>query len=654
MAILFREDWLKYPNAIIDTSTRNKSALELSAKLRLMGIKNNAFFLALHNPDLQGVDAFSPDLTQHQMLMIGIEIKNNPWYYFREVAMAPAIAGTEPNILEINRANIALWWCFFLHIFVILTQPRQTGKSFSTDHLMQYLYNFRCNNTQINLLTKDDKLRAENISRLKDIYDELPPYLQFKSRADTNNTEEISIKLLGNTYKTHVPNANPKRAYNIGRGMTTPIFQVDEGPFQPNIDLSLPAAFAAMGAAIDSAIRNDEPYGVILTNTAGRKDEKEGAYIYSLIEKSASWTETMYDCANAQELEHLVRTNCRGGLFRIYMVFSHIQLGKDDEWLRSKLELTGATGDAANRDFFNVWTSGTTTSPLPIRITELISKGVRDPHYQSIAPIGGYILRWYMPESLTAAYMRESSVIVGIDTSDASGGDDISLVVTGVTTGAVVAAGSFNETNLTTFGKWLISLIIAWPKALFIIERRSSGAHIIDQLLEALPKLGIDPFKRIFNWVVNDPLENKERVDEMRMHLNHRPESIYMRNKRLFGFATSGGGQTSRTELYSTVLQNAANRAASIIYDRQLSGQITGLVIRNGRVDHAVGSHDDMVISLLLCHWVLTMGKNLIQYGIDPATIMMHAVRSVPQTSDEKLSNYLQMQIRTRCNDPLL
>ena len=127
-----------------------------------------------------------------------------------------------------------------------------------------------------------------------------------------------------------------------------------------------------------------------------------------------------------------------------------------------------------------------------------------------------------------------------------------------------------------------------------------------------------------------------------------------MRNKRLFGFATSGGGQTSRTELYSTVLQNAANRAASIIYDRQLSGQITGLVIRNGRVDHAVGSHDDMVISLLLCHWVLTMGKNLIQYGIDPATIMMHAVRSVPQTSDEKLSNYLQMQIRTRCNDPLL
>ncbi len=648
MAILFRDDWLKYPNAIIHTATRNKSALELAAKLRAMGVKNNAFFLALHNPDLEHVDVFSPTLTQNQMLMIGIEIKTNPWYYFREVGMAPAIAGTQPSILEFNRANIALWWCFFLHIFVILTQPRQTGKSFSTDHLMQYLYNFRCNHTQINLLTKDDKLRAENIARLKDIYSELPEYLQFKTRADTNNTEEISIKLLDNTYKTHVPNANPKRAYNIGRGMTTPIFQVDEGPFQPNIDLSLPAALAAMGAAIDAAIKNDEPYGVVMTNTAGRKDEKEGAFVYSLIEKSAPWSERMYDAANAKELEHMVRTNCRGGLYRVYMVFSHTQLGKSDEWLKSKLELTGATGDAANRDFFNVWTSGTTTSPLPIHITEAISKSIVDPQYLSISAIGGYILRWYIPEDQIAQYMENNKTIVGIDTSDGGGGDDISLVLVNVHSGAVVASGSFNETNLTTFGKWLIYLLQTWVNATFIIERRSSGAHIIDQLLEALPRVGIDPFKRLFNWAVNDPLENKERVDEMKTHLNHRSESVYMRNKRLFGFATSGGGQTSRSELYSTTLQSAAKRCSTTIYDGQLSGQITGLVVRNGRVDHAIGAHDDLVIGWLLCHWLLSMGKNLIHYGIDPKTVLIQSVKAKNLTSEESLSQFLQMQIRSR------
>ena len=650
MAILFLNDWLKYPDAIIHTTTRNKSALELAAKLRIMGVKNHAFFLALHNPNLASVDPFSPDLTQQQMLEIGIEIKTNPWYYFREIAMAPAIAGTEANMMELNRANVALWWCFALHVFITLTQPRQTGKSFSVDHQSQYLYNFRCNNTQINLLTKDEKLRAENIKRLKDIYEELPAYLKFKTREDANNTEEISIKRLGNTYKTHVPNASPKRAHNIGRGMTTPIFLIDEPPFQPNIDLALPAALAAMGAAVDAAKRNDEPYGVVLTTTAGKKDEKEGAYIYGIIEKSALWSDMFYDAVDAKDFERMVRSNCRGGFFRIYMAFSHIQLGKTDEWLKEKLELTGATGDAANRDFFNVWTSGTQSSPLPTHITELITKSITDWLHQTISPMGGYVLRWYIPENQIENYMLNNDVVVGIDTSDASGGDDISLVATDVKTGSVVAAGSFNETNLITFAKFLVTFMIKWKRTTFIIERRSSGATILDYLLLFLPTHGIDPFKRLFNWVVNDPQEYKERAAEMHAPMYRRSEETYTRSKKYFGFATSGGGQTSRSELYSTTLLNAAKRCTETIKDRQLSGQITGLVTRNGRVDHEIGAHDDLVIGWLLCHWLLTMGKNLAHYGIDPKQILISAIKEKPMSSEEQLQRHMQLQVRQRIN----
>jgi hypothetical protein len=42
---------------------------------------------------------------------------------------------------------------------------------------MTHLMGFACLNTQINLLTKDDRLRSENIIRLKDIYEELPSAL---------------------------------------------------------------------------------------------------------------------------------------------------------------------------------------------------------------------------------------------------------------------------------------------------------------------------------------------------------------------------------------------------------------------------------------------------------------------------------------------
>ena len=140
--ILFYSDWDKYPRAIVDTKTSNKSAILLAAKLKKKGIKNHAFFLALLDPTLQGVDPYSPDLTLDQMRRIGVEVRNNPWYFYREIAKAPARSGSTPDPVEFNRANVALWWSFYNHVTFFLTQPRQTGKSFSTDLLMTHLMGF--------------------------------------------------------------------------------------------------------------------------------------------------------------------------------------------------------------------------------------------------------------------------------------------------------------------------------------------------------------------------------------------------------------------------------------------------------------------------------------------------------------------------------
>jgi hypothetical protein len=645
--ILFLEDWEMYPGAIIDYQTLNKSAIALAAKYRMMSVKNNAFFLALHNPELQGVDPYSKTLTLQQMMAIGIECRVNPWYYFREIARAPAIVGIEPDMVEFNRANISMWWCFFNHITYILTQPRQTGKSFCVDLLMTELKNFLCNNTQINLLTKDDKLRGENIKRLKDIYEELPGYLNFKTREDANNTEELSIKKFGNTYKTHVPQMSPKRAYNLGRGMTTPIFQIDEAPFQPNIEIAMGSALAAMGAAVDRAKIMGEPYGILLTTTAGKKDDKDGKYIYNYAQDAAKWNERFLDAQNHEELKKLVCRNAREGAFRIFGSFTHTQLGKTDQWLKDKLEATGQRGDDANRDFFNIWTSGTQSSPLPTHILELLNKNIVAESYNDIAPIGGYITRWYIPETQIENYMANRKVIVGVDTSDASGGDDISFVGVDVENGSTVFVGAFNETNLITFSQWLVWFLVKYSNVTMIIERRSSGITIIDYLLMFLPQKGIDPFTRLFNWVINDQHEHKDRYSEAMIALHRRADDLYVRCKRYFGFATSGGGETSRSELYSTTLQKAAERCADKIKDRSLIEQITGLVMRNGRVDHDIGGHDDLVIGWLLAHWFLTCAKNLSHYGIDSKTILMESKPKENLTPSQDYHYREQLAIRT-------
>ena len=59
--ILFYKDWLKYPNAIMHTKTRNRSFYIMAIKYKLMGVKNHAFMLALFDPTLEDVDPFDEE-----------------------------------------------------------------------------------------------------------------------------------------------------------------------------------------------------------------------------------------------------------------------------------------------------------------------------------------------------------------------------------------------------------------------------------------------------------------------------------------------------------------------------------------------------------------------------------------------------------------
>lgn len=666
--IRFLKDWANYPAARYHTQTRNRTALEFAAKLKHQGIKNWGFFLALHNPDLRDVNPHAEDLTAEQMYLIFLEIKENPWYYFREVALVPSNAGQEINLVNFNRSNICLWWSFFNHITLILTQPRQTGKSFCVDLLMTGLQNFWCANTQINLITKDDRLRTENIGRLKKIYDRLPAYLNYKTREDSNNATDLSVHRWGNTYKAMVSRDQEKAAYNLGRGITTAILQTDEGPFHHNPDISMPVALGSMGAAIRQAKAAGAPYGIIHTSTAGKRDEKSGKFFYGMIQDSAIWDESYYDCVDEAELQEIISRNSLAnhvkaqpnsedffeGNYQVYACFSYKQLGLTDEWMLGELKRTRQTGDDANRDYFNIWTSGTTSSPLPTELLEKMNKSVVDPDYTERTEIGQYMLRWYLPRHDIAEFMASRQVIIGIDPSEAAGGDYCGVVFTDALTGGVVAAAAINDTNLVRFGAWLGSLLIKYPKTTLIMEKRSSGAALHDMLLESLPLQGIDPFRRIFNWIANDPHEHPLLLEEAQAPMLRRSTEAYARAKRLFGFATSAGGETSRDTLFSTTLFNAVSRTADRIHDRTLAQQIAGLTRRNGRVDHAVGEHDDLVIAYLMTHWFLTLGKNLSWYGIDSSKILVPAQQAKRIVSDKPidiLRDQMQEALRSQINE---
>jgi hypothetical protein len=630
--ILFLDDWNKYPNAIADYNTSNKSFVRLAALYRDMGIKNYSYILSLLNPALQGVDPYSPDLTLDQMAMIVIECKLNFWYFLREVARAPGVAGGKIIPIRANRGNIAAYWLFFNHITAILIQPRQTGKSFSVDVLMVYLLNIRCTNTQINLLTKDERLRNANIARLKEIDLALPYYIRKRTKKDTDNTENFTVKMMGNSYYTHLPQTSPKLAENVGRGLTSPIFQIDEISYLPNIAISLPVALAAGGAARDIARENAEPYGTVITTTAGKKDDRDGKFAYNFITNSTMMTERLYDTSNLDQLENIIKRNsisdnngsdfAESGVIRVNCTYNHRQLGYSDDWMRRKLSESTATGEIANRDMFNVWTSGNQSHPLDLKMLEAIRSSQADEYYGEISPIHAFITRWYIDENEIDQYMDTEQCVMALDTSDASGGDDISLIIMNSKDGSTVAAGNYNDSNLLHFTEWLFSWFVRFPKLICIIERRSTGAMIIDLLIAMMVSKGIDPFRRLFNRVVNDKDEFPDRYKEVSMTFERRNKDTYIRFKKTFGFATSSSGLTSRTELYSTTLQSCAKTVGIKARDKRLIDQVAGLTSKSGRVDHEVGEHDDLVIAWLLAYWLITQGKNLNFYELNSRSIL--------------------------------
>lgn len=652
--ILFKEDWNKYPDAIVDYQTDNRSFINLAAIYKKMGVSNHTFILALHNPELQGVDPHSESLTEEQMLMIGKECYENPWYFFREVARAPSLAGSEDRPFNANRGNIAAYWLFFNHVMYILIQPRQTGKSFSIDELMTLISNIGATGTSINLLTLNDDLRTKNLKRLKSINETLPSYLNLRTKADIFNTEEFHIGVLGNSYKGNLSNASPKLAEKTGRGFTSPILHCDEPSYIPNIQIALTAALMAGNAAREIAKENDSFYGTILTTTAGKKDDKDGAYVYNLLQASAIMNEKYYDSANQSDLIDIILKNVKSvnGIRRpiVDCTFSYRQLGYDDKWMQDQLQETLAEGLDADRDLFNVWTSGSNLSPIDVRYLELIKESIEDDFRLEIYKPYNYTIRWYISEAEVNKRVNAGHVfIMGIDTSESVGRDDNTIVIRDILSGEIIAATEVNETNIIMFYSFIYDLMINYPTLIAVIERKSTGVGLIDFLLMKLVNDGFNPFTRLYNTVVQgDKFDNDTIKDVTRYSVPSRDQIDKFR--KYFGFSTSASGASSRDELFSTVLMSSCKYTGRYVKDRKVAAQILALEVRNNRVDHPIGGHDDLVVSWLLTYWFMLNGKNLQLYGIDSNKILRN---SQDRYNEQENSEYVNPDERADMEDVL-
>jgi len=640
--ILFLNDWDKYPKAVLHIETTNKSFVRLAmAFKREMGVKNHAFMLQLHNHNLIGIDPFDTSLTKKEEDMILEEIIVNPFYFFREVARVPQQGSLDSSLFISNRSNIALYWLFFNNIITYVEQIRQTGKSVSVDTLMVGLLSFWCSGTEINMITKDDATRQSNVERLKNMFDALPLFLNMRNSKDVDNTKTIGVSSVGNIYKSHVGRSSEEGAKKVARGQTSPIQHVDEAVYVSNIGLIFPSAMTISSAAVDSAKENNAPYGKIITSTAGWLGTESGKYMYGLYSNATLFSEKYYDLNDRSELEEIVRTHKRSGRDKegkiiirtpIMLVRSnHRQLGKTDAWLRGKLEENAVSGSQAEVDFLNIWQNGAEKSLFDKETLELLISNEKEPLFKEPStPL--MFMDWYVSEKDLQEHVGRH-LVIGMDTSEGLiGGDGMTIVVVDVETGATIGVGKWENINTMVFAEFVFHMLKRFSRAVLMPEGKSTGTAILDRVFQLMDVDNMNPFKRIFNWIVNDATDDDKKKETLR-------DAVYQgnttRHKKEFGFRTSGFGRASRDKLYGETFYEAIKYLVHTIHDSVMIKQLRDLREKDGRIDHVAGSHDDTIVAWLLSYFFLTRAKNLSYYGIDSTKCLQKLQVNMTELTDD-------------------
>lgn len=630
--ILFLEDWDKYPNAICH-QTKNTTWLEMASKYKSMGVKNYYSHLALINPELAEYDPHDPYLDDRIKLEMIREAQNNPWYFYREIFRVPAKSGGGYTKFEANRGVIAAIWSVFNHFITYLQLIRQTGKSLFGRGTSVYWHKLIAKGSEHILFTKSD-LRSGEIREYKKIAEGLPVWMLEPHPDDADNQIAYTTLSRGNVTKTYIPSNDPDGAQKIGRGTTPNLVIGDEIPFLTYADISIPALINATGASFEEAVKKDVFHAILYTTTAGDLSTRSGKYVYEFIKsRSMFFSEVLFDCKDRETAKKMIVTNRKGSDGFTAMVdisFNHRQLGKTDDWLRERMGRSPSSLDQIRMDYLNQWIYGGATNPITEADRDIITKSTRDP-YSTHVTGNYYVIKHYRePE-----YIRSRKTVIGLDMSSALGSDSIAGVMVDVETGEVLLVFGISYTNVYVWGIWFCNFVKFYYNATVVIENKHNAQVMIDFFIIRLAELGIDIGRRFYSVVVDKARDSDRDVDRYKDYTDGAPsERKYRVYRDDFGFNTN---KDLREDLFKRVLSLAVESTATAVRDPVLIDELMSLVVKNGRLDHKSGNHDDHVIAWLLTHWFLSTARNLSHYGIAQKDVYADVIgRKAPTQAEVK------------------
>ena len=591
-------------NIFYDWETSNVSFLQVAADLKKLGIKNNMFFLRLYDKGLQGIDPHGPiaAMTPELIQRIMAECIRNPWYYLREVCRIPDQGNSNGIPYKLNRANLAATWCFVNNIDHYLTIPRQVGKTQSIIANLTWAYLFGTSNSSFAFFATSQELASENLERLKAQRELLPPFLRLREECvidailgtrdnEIDNVRKIYNPLTKNTIVTKPKASSKEAAIKLGRGNTLPITYSDETEFTDYIDEIIKASGPAFSTASENAKRNGAAYCRIFSSTPGDLDSAAGQAAQRILDKTCRWTESFYDLGPEKSKE-IIAANSENNI--CYIEYHYTQLGLGEEWFRKLCALVNGDPTAIKRELLLQRIRGSKDSPFSeedLMAIQEIKPVVIEEHY--IMDI--YQLNVYK------TLRKEFPYLVGVDVATGVNNDSTAVSVVNPYTLQVDAEFRSPIMSYPDLKRFLYQLVKKYiPNAVLCIEKNHGGDSVIQDLRETVLN------RNLYHSM------SKDLVDDNNAKITNGHIEREVERRRSFGVFTGKNSRALMIDLlFLTVQENKDRITSHFIID-----DILKLVRKNGKVQAAVGEHDDSIMSYLIALYVYTYGKNLNRWGI--------------------------------------
>ncbi len=141
--------------------------MSVSSQLMAMGISNNEFMLEVKNKAVEDINPYDDGITDEEQDIVIEEIKNNFWYFLREIVNIPSPSGAW-NAFELNLMNATTLFALRAGCNVALIAPRQTGKL--TLFLINYIYDVICSDSPVAPLSEIQDAKCKSLVECLPVY----------------------------------------------------------------------------------------------------------------------------------------------------------------------------------------------------------------------------------------------------------------------------------------------------------------------------------------------------------------------------------------------------------------------------------------------------------------------------------------------------